>query len=196
MIHSLIRRTVGIVGKILPGRLSMATAISLVAVGMAFAQAQSPVPAQSQSATGQSPVQKGASMTKHAKGAFDVKVTPQKPDNKEAETSKLGRMSLDKQFHGDLEATSTGEMLAAMTEVKGSAGYVAMERVNGTLQGKNGTFVLQHSATMTRGVPQMSVTVVPDSATGDLAGLAGTMTIKIEEGKHFYEFDYTLPAAK
>jgi hypothetical protein len=135
-------------------------------------------------------------MTKHAKGAFDVKVTPQKPDNKEAETSKLGRMSLDKQFHGDLEATSTGEMLAAMTEVKGSAGYVAMERVNGTLQGKNGTFVLQHSATMTRGVPQMSVTVVPDSATGDLAGLAGTMTIKIEEGKHFYEFDYTLPAAK
>ena len=134
-------------------------------------------------------------MTKHAKGAFDVKVTPQKPDSKEAETSKLGRMSLDKQFHGDLEATSTGEMLAAMTEIKGSAGYVAMERVNGTLQGKSGTFVLQHSATMTRGVPQMSVMVVPDSATGDLAGLTGTMTIKIEEGKHFYEFDYTLPAA-
>jgi hypothetical protein len=135
-------------------------------------------------------------MTKHAKGAFDVKVTPQKPDSKDAETSKLGRMSLDKQFHGDLEATSTGEMLAAMTEVKGSAGYVAMERVNGTLHGRSGTFVLQHSATMTRGVPQMSVTVVPDSATGDLAGLAGLMTIKIEEGKHFYEFDYTLPAAQ
>ena len=124
-------------------------------------------------------------MTKHAKGAFDVKVTPQKPDNKEAETSKLGRMSIDKQFHGDLEATSTGEMLAAMTEVKGSAGYVAMERVNGTLQGKSGTFVLQHFATMTRGVPQLNVTVVPDSGTDGLVGLAGTMTIKIEEGKHF-----------
>jgi hypothetical protein len=105
-------------------------------------------------------------------------------------------MSLDKQFHGDLEATSTGEMLAAMTEIKGSAGYVAMERVNGTLQGKSGTFVLQHSATMTRGVPQMNVTVVPDSGTDGLVGLTGTMTIKIEEGKHFYEFDYTLPAAK
>jgi hypothetical protein len=135
-------------------------------------------------------------MTKHAKGAFDVKVTPQKPDSKEAETSKLGRMSLDKQFHGDLEATSTGEMLAAMTEIKGSAGYVAMERVNGTLQGKSGTFVLQHVGTMTRGVPQMNVTVVPDSGTDGLVGLTGTMTIKIEEGKHFYEFDYTLPAAK
>ena len=135
-------------------------------------------------------------MTKHAKGAFDVKVIPQKPDNKEAETAKLGRMSLDKQFHGDLEATSTGEMLGAMTDVKGSAGYVAMERVNGTLHGRSGTFVLQQSGTMTRGVPQMSVMVVPDSATGDLAGLTGTMTIKIEEGKHFYEFDYTLPAAK
>jgi hypothetical protein len=197
MIHSLIRRAVDVVGKILPGRLPMAAAISLVAVGMAFAQTQSPVLAQSQSAPVQSsPVQKEGSMTKHAKGAFDVKVIPQKPDSKEAESSKLGRMSLDKQFQGDLEATSTGEMLATMTEVKGSAGYVAMERVNGTLQGKSGTFVLQHSATMTRGVPQMSVTVVPDSATGDLAGLTGTMTIKIEEGKHFYEFDYTLPAAQ
>lgn len=134
-------------------------------------------------------------MTKHANGAFDVKVTPQKPDSKEAESSKLGRMSLDKQFHGDLEATSTGEMLAAMTEVKGSAGYVAMERVNGTLHGRSGTFILQHSGTMTRGAPQLSVTVVPDSATGDLVGLAGSMTIKIEEGKHFYEFEYTLPAA-
>jgi len=135
-------------------------------------------------------------MTKHAKGAFDVKVTPQKPDSKEAETSKLGRMSLDKQFHGDLEATSTGEMLAAMTEIKGSAGYVAMERVNGTLHGRSGTFVLQHLGTMTRGVPQMNVTVMPDSGTDGLVGLTGTMTIKTEEEKHFYEFDYTLPAAQ
>ena len=189
--------SVDVVGKILTGRVPMAAAICLMPIFMAFAQTQSPVPAQSQSTPVQSsPVQKGVSMTKHAKGAFDVKVTPQKPDSKEAETAKLGRMSLDKQFHGDLEATSTGEMLAAMTEIKGSAGYVAMERVNGTLQGKSGTFVLQHSATMTRGVPQMNVTVVPDSGTDGLVGLTGTMTIKIEEGKHFYEFDYTLPAAK
>jgi hypothetical protein len=131
--------------------------------------------------------------TKHASGTFDVKVTPQKPDNPEAEAANLGRMSLDKKFHGDLEATSKGEMLAAMSEVKGSAGYVAMERVSGTLGGRSGTFVLQHRGTMTRGLPQLSVTVVPDSGTGDLAGLTGSMTIKIEEGKHFYEFEYQLP---
>jgi hypothetical protein len=189
--------SVSIVEKILTGRARMAAAICLMSIVMAFAQAQSTIPAQGQaSSVHLSPVQNEVSMTKHAKGAFDVKVTPQKPDSKEAEMSKLGRMSLDKQFHGDLEATSTGEMLAAMTEVKGSAGYVAMERVNGTLQGKSGTFVLQHLGTMTRGVPQLNVTVVPDSGTDGLVGLAGSMTIKIEEGKHFYEFDYTLPAAQ
>jgi hypothetical protein len=102
-------------------------------------------------------------------------------------------MSIDKKFSGDLEATSKGEMLTAMTEVKGSAGYVAIERVNGTLHGRSGTFVLQHSGTMTRGAPELSLTVVPDSGTGQLVGLAGKMTIKIEEGKHFYEFDYRLP---
>jgi hypothetical protein len=101
-------------------------------------------------------------------------------------------MSLDKQFHGDLEATSKGEMLSAGTAVKGSAGYVAMEHVSGTLHGKSGTFVLQHSGTMARGTPQLSVTVVPDSGTGQLAGLAGTMTINIAGGKHSYEFEYTL----
>jgi len=129
----------------------------------------------------------------HASGTFEVKIIPQKPDNKEAESANLGRMSIDKQFYGDLEATSKGEMLAAATEVKGSAGYVAMERVSGTLHGRRGTFILQHSGTMTRTAPQMSVTVVPDSGTGQLVGLAGTMTIKIADGKHFYEFDYTLP---
>ena len=128
-----------------------------------------------------------------ASGTFEVKMIPQKPDNKEAESANLGRMSSDKEFHGDLEATSKGEMLAAATEVKGSAGYVAMERVSGTLHGRRGTFILQHSGTMTRTAPQMSVTVVPDSGTGQLVGLAGTMTIKIADGKHFYEFDYTLP---
>ena len=132
-------------------------------------------------------------MTKHASGTFEVKVNPQKPDNPEAEAANFGRMSLDKRFSGDLEATSKGEMLGAMTEVKGSAGYVALERVSGTLGGRTGTFVLQHSGTMTHGVPQMSVHVVPDSGTGDLAGLSGSMTIKIEDGNHFYEFEYQLP---
>jgi len=102
-------------------------------------------------------------------------------------------MTIDKQFHGDLEATSKGQMLAFSTEVKGSAGYVAMEQVNGTLRGRNGTFVLQHSGTMTRGAPQLIVTVVPDSGTGELTGLTGKMNIIIADGKHSYEFDYTLP---
>jgi Protein of unknown function (DUF3224) len=132
-------------------------------------------------------------MTNHVSGAFEVKLSPQKPDNKEAESAALGRMSIDKQFHGDLEATSKGEMLSAMTEVKGSGGYVAIERVSGTLQGRSGSFVLQHSGTMTRGVPQLIVTVVPDSGTGQLAGLSGSMAIKISDGKHFYEFEYALP---
>ncbi len=133
-------------------------------------------------------------MTTHAVGTFEVQLNPQKPDNKEAERANVGRMSIDKQFHGELEATSKGEMLSAVTDVKGSAGYVAIERVSGTLRGRSGTFVLQHSGTMTRGKPQMSVTVVPDSGTGQLAGLVGKMTIEIAEGKHSYEFDYTLPA--
>ena len=132
-------------------------------------------------------------MTNHVSGAFEVKLSPQKPDNKEAESAALGRMSIDKQFHGDLEAASKGEMLSAMTEVKGSGGYVAIERVSGTLQGRSGSFVLQHSGTMTRSVPQLIVTVVPDSGTGQLAGLSGSMAIKISDGKHFYEFEYALP---
>src|SRR5580658_8202306 len=128
-----------------------------------------------------------------ASGTFEVRLAPQKPDNKEAESANLGRMSIDKQFHGDLEATSKGEMLSAMTDVKGSAGYVAIERVTGTLHDRSGSFVLQHSGTMTRGEPQLSVTVVPDSGTSELTGLAGTLTIRIADKQHFYEFDYTLP---
>jgi hypothetical protein len=131
--------------------------------------------------------------TQHATGTFDVKITPQKPDNPPAEESRVGRMSIDKQFHGDLEATSKGEMLAVQTETKGSAGYVAMERVKGTLRGRKGSFVLQHSATMDRGKPTLSVTVIPDSGTGELVGLTGSMKTIIEAGKHSYEFDYTLP---
>ena len=129
----------------------------------------------------------------HAAGTFDVKLVPQTSDATTA--AKLGRMSIDKQFHGDLQGTSKGEMLMAGTDVKGSAGYVAMERVTGTLHGKKGGFVLQHSGTMNRGAAQLSVTVVPDSGTGELVGVAGTLTIQIADGKHSYEFDYTLAQA-
>ena len=101
-------------------------------------------------------------------------------------------MSIDKQFHGDLEGISKGQMLAVSSEVKGSAGYVAMERITATLQGHRGSFALQHSGTMTRGTPQLTVTVVPDSGTDQLVGLSGKMKINIVDGKHFYEFDYTL----
>jgi hypothetical protein len=130
-------------------------------------------------------------MASHASGTFEVTLKPEAPDDK-AEGSALGRMSIDKQFHGDLEATSKGEMLTAGTGVKGSAGYVAIERVSGTLHGRRGTFILQHSGTMTRGAPQLTITVVPDSGTGQLVGLAGQMTIKIADGKHSYDFEYTL----
>lgn len=161
------------------------TAIYLFLSCATYAQANSATP---------NPPQKGAAMTMHAKGTFDVKITPQTPDGK-FEDATMGRMTIDKQLHGDLEATSKGQMLSAMTDVKGSAGYVAMERVTGTLGGRSGSFVLQHSATKTRGVPQLSVTVVPDSGTGQLVGLTGKMDIIINAGKHSYDFEYTLPAA-
>ncbi len=128
----------------------------------------------------------------HASGEFDVKMTPQTADDKSPGAA-VGRYSLDKKFHGDLEGTSKGEMLAVGTEVQGSAGYVAMEQFTGTLNRRSGTFALQHSGTMTRGTPQLSVTVVPDSGTGQLVGLSGQMAIKIDGGKHSYNFEYTLP---
>jgi hypothetical protein len=130
-------------------------------------------------------------MANRATGPFEVKLSPQAPTDPAADAS-LGRMSIDKQFHGDLEATSRGEMLTAGTEVKGSAGYVALERVRGALHGRTGTFVLQHSGTMTRGEPQLTITVVPDSGTEELVGLAGRMAIEIADGKHSYDFEYTL----
>lgn len=136
--------------------------------------------------------QKEASVATHATGTFEVKLVPQAAEEKVGDPT-VGRMSIDKQFHGDLEGTSKGQMLAAMTDVKGSAGYVAMERVSGTLKGRAGTFVLQHSGTMTRGAQQLIITVVPDSGTGQLAGLTGKMAIIIADGKHSYEFEYTLP---
>jgi len=127
-------------------------------------------------------------VTTHATGTFDVKLQPQTT----AEGSTLSRLSIDKQFHGDLEAVSTGEMLAAGTEVKGSAAYVALERVTGTLHGRRGTFALQHTGIMNRGAPTLTITVVPDSGTGELAGLAGSLDITITDGKHSFTFDYTL----
>ncbi|MGE5322074.1 MAG: DUF3224 domain-containing protein [Actinomycetota bacterium] len=130
-------------------------------------------------------------MNEHAKGTFEVKVVPQSEPEK-GEGATLSRMSIDKQFHGDLEATSKGEMLSAMTGVKGSAGYVAIERVTGTLRGRSGSFVLQHNATMTRGTPQLNIIVVPDSGTGQLTGITGNMKINIVNGKHYYDFEYTL----
>jgi Protein of unknown function (DUF3224) len=129
--------------------------------------------------------------TAQATGTFEVKIDPQ-PAEPKAGGDALSRLLIDKQFHGDLEGTSKGTMLAAGTAVKGSAGYVALEIVTGTLKGHAGTFVLQHIGTMTRGVPQLSVTVVPDSGTGQLVGLAGKMNIIIADGKHSYDFEYTL----
>jgi hypothetical protein len=129
---------------------------------------------------------------KKAVGTFDVKINSLTQYNT-ALDAKLARMSIDKQFHGDLEATSQGEMLSAGTDTQGSAGYVAMERVAGTLNGRGGGFTLQHNATMTRGVPYLNIVVVPDSGTGELLGLAGTMHIIIEKGKHSYELQYSIP---
>jgi negative regulator of replication initiation len=126
-----------------------------------------------------------------AKGAFEVEMQPQGQGQK-AEGSTLGRMTLTKTFHGDLEATSRGEMLTAMTEVEGSAAYVAFEQVTGSLDGRRGTFVLHHSGTMNREGQQLDLKVVPDSASGELAGLEGSMKIEIVEGQHFYGFEYTI----
>jgi len=136
-------------------------------------------------------VRKETSMTMSASGTFDVKMSPQAPDEK-AGSSTVGRMLLDKEFHGDLEGTSKGQMLAFSSSVKGSAGYVAIEEVTGTLNGRTGTFVLQHSGSMTRGTPHLTITVVPDSGTGQLTGLTGKMVIEIADGKHSYKFDYTI----
>lgn len=133
-------------------------------------------------------------MTHTAKGPFEVKLAAQKPDSPQAEASGHGRMSIEKQFHGDLEGTSQGEMLSVMTDTKGSAAYVAIEKVKAVLGGRSGTFALQHNGIMNRGEPRLSVTVVPDSGTGELAGISGTMKIVIgPKGEHSYELEYALP---
>jgi hypothetical protein len=166
-----------------PNHHCIVAAILVICLGFAF-----PLSAQT-SPSDHAPAQKESTVTNHASGTFDVKLTPQ--DDKSADAT-LARMTIEKQFHGDLEGSSKGQMLTAGTSVKNSAGYVAIEKVTGTLHGRTGSFILQHNATMNRGTPQLSLTVVPDSGTGQLTGIAGSMTIKIDNGKHSYGFDYTL----
>ena len=129
-------------------------------------------------------------MNNRATGSFEVKLNPQD----EGAEAAVGRMTLDKQFQGDLEGTSEGQMLMAGSEsVQGSAGYVAIEKVTGTLNGRRGTFYLQHNATMNRGVGELNIVVIPDTGVDQLTGLSGSMNIVIEAGKHSYEFEYELP---
>jgi hypothetical protein len=127
-----------------------------------------------------------------AKGTFDVDLKPLKPYASSINETSLNRMSIDKTFSGDLQATSKGEMLSARSPVKGSAGYVAIEQVEGSLSDKSGSFVLQHFGTMTGGDQRLILEVVPDTGTGELTGITGTMTIEISDGQHFYKFDYEL----
>jgi len=130
-------------------------------------------------------------MSDHATGPFEVKIKPLPPEENVGDPS-IARMSLDKQFHGDLEATSKGQMLSTGNP-KTSAVYVAIERVSGTLKGRKGTFALHHTGIMTGGAPTLTITVVPDSGTEELVGLSGTMAIIIADGKHSYDFTYSLP---
>lgn len=141
--------------------------------------------------TSNPPQQKEASVANHAVGPFDVKVVKQ--DDPGGDNT-VGRFTLDKQYHGDLEGTGKGQMLTASTDVKGSGAYVAIERVTGTLKGREGSFALQHMGTMTQNVPTLTINIVPDSGTGQLKGIAGKMTITITaDGKHTYDVEYTLP---
>jgi hypothetical protein len=122
-------------------------------------------------------------------GAFSIQLKPQAASIG-LENASIGRQIFDKQFRGDLEATSQGEMLSCMGHVQGSAGYVAIERVTGTLQGKQGSFALMHMGTMTRGEKGLKIHVIPDSGTEELQGLQGNMDIQILDGQHFYNFEF------
>lgn len=133
-------------------------------------------------------------MTERAVGTFEVKITPQSADTP-AEGSPLARLSIDKQYHGDIEGTGTGEMLSAGTAIKNSAAYVAVERVSATVRGRAGTFALVHVGTMNRGAPQLSITIVPDSGTGELAGISGSYGVEIENGRHSYWLEYQISDA-
>ncbi len=136
---------------------------------------------------------KDPTMTRHAEGTFDVKTTPIAADDATMGTL-IGRYALVKQYHGDLEATAKGEMLGAGEPSSGNAGYVAIEQVTGSLNGRAGSFALQHIGAMQGGSYKLSVAVVPGSGTAQLTGLAGTLTITVANGKHSYSLEYTLPA--
>lgn len=127
-----------------------------------------------------------------ASGEFEVHLKPLDPYTRGSAGNAIGRMSIDKTFSGDLTATSKGEMLSAMTATKGSAGYVAIEQISGNLADKRGSFVLQHFGIMSSGHNRLILEVVPDSGTEQLAGISGEMSIRIENGRHFYEFEYEL----
>ena len=168
---------------------SVVALVVLVCVGglvLVSARMQQP-----ESKTGtQKDVKKGTGMTKRASGTFEVKLTPKE----QGADATVGGMTIDKEFHGDLAGTSKGLMLmASSSSVKNSAGYVAIEKVTGTLNGRHGSFYLQHSAFMTRGAGDLTITVIPDTGTDQLTGLQGRMNIIIADGKHSYDFDYTLP---
>ena len=134
-------------------------------------------------------------MTTTLEGPFHVRMTPEALAHSDA-PSLLGRFRLDKRYEGGLDAIGHGEMLAARTPVDGSAGYVAIEHVTGSVQGRRGSFVLQHSGVMERGMKRLFLEVVPDSGTGELMGLSGRMGIDIAGGEHFYRFEYSLPEAE
>ena len=136
---------------------------------------------------------KGTAVSASAKGTFDVKATPQPAA--EGDDPSFTRFIVEKQFHGDLEGTSKVQMLAAGTAIKDSGGYVALEKITATLAGRKGTLVLQHMGSMKGGAFNLNIAVVPDSGTDQLAGISGKFAIEIKDGKHFYTFDYTLPAA-
>lgn len=170
----------------MPSSIHRRPAARAIALAVTLLGASTAAPAQSSRPT-------GAPVSTRIAGTFDVTLTPQ-PADAYADGAMLGRMTIDKRFHGALDAASKGQMLSAMTGTKGSAGYVAIERVDGTLDGRRGSFVLQHLGTMERGAQRLVVAVVPDSGTGELTGLAGTMTIDTSGGGHRYEFTYTLPA--
>jgi Protein of unknown function (DUF3224) len=166
-------------------RIPAAISLALVLGFASFAQNNSQPPA----------APKGAPMTTRAVGTFEVNIVPQSQGEK-AEGPTLARLSIDKQYHGDLEASGKGEMLTAGPDAKGSGAYVAIERVTGTIGGRAGSFVLQHLGTLTRGATELTITVVPDSGTGQLEGLTGKLNVIINNGKHSYEFDYSLPESR
>lgn len=134
-------------------------------------------------------------MSTHVSGSFSITMTPATTPQHSGRTT-LGRMLLDKVYKGDLAATASGEMLSAVTDTKGAAGYVAVESIAGVLQGRQGSFVVRHAGTMADGKQELSIVIVPHSGTGQLEGISGTMGIRIEAGQHFYDLDYSLPVAR